>query len=224
VDSGPLGSARFDRTLGLCSLALALLVGSCTCQGVCGPGSCAGCCDPNGFCVGGATDTVCGANGVACQTCKPGFSCVTQACVSSSGAGGAGAGMAGGGAAGGGNSGSGGGNDAGAGSGTGGGPDDLDGGQCDGLEEAALHVAEVLKNCPGSGDATFYAFSRAGCDNAFGCSSGDWETLKSVANCEDSVALCSSQSDRTPAVNALDSCLAMEMGLNMLCAQEIRPP
>ncbi|MCE7894807.1 MAG: hypothetical protein DYH12_34745 [Sorangiineae bacterium PRO1] len=42
------------------------------CQGappICGPGNCGGCCDANGKCVTGVTDSACGAGGKKCEAC-----------------------------------------------------------------------------------------------------------------------------------------------------------
>jgi hypothetical protein len=51
---------------------------------LCGPLSCGGCCNENGFCAGGASLLTCGMGGEACQNCmSKGQSCNQGACSSS---------------------------------------------------------------------------------------------------------------------------------------------
>jgi hypothetical protein len=189
-------------------LALALLSASCSCDAACGPDTCTGCCDTSGLCVGGATDSFCGANGAACRTCGTGFSCLSQACSASGAAGG---GAAGGQAAGGGSGG-----------GTGGGgADDLDGGQCDALEQAASDVRDALRNCPGTGDLADYAFNRIACDNAFACSNGDWNALQGAAACEKGIAPCAMATDRTLVTTAISNCQSLASEVSVVCTKEI---
>jgi len=49
----------------------------------CGPSSCGGCCNANGFCAGGESTTTCGTGGEACQDCgNSGQSCSQGTCSS----------------------------------------------------------------------------------------------------------------------------------------------
>ncbi len=88
------------------------------CAPRCGPGTCAGCCDPAGTCRSGSQESACGARGLACVACGFGI-CAVGACLSgtNAGAGAAGGGPSGGGATIGGGA-------------SGGGSTTVDGGQC----------------------------------------------------------------------------------------------
>ncbi len=65
--------------------ALALLT-ACpqTVVTLCGPRSCAGCCDSSGVCLLGDQDVSCGGAGVACAQCLAGTTCQRQACLAGS--------------------------------------------------------------------------------------------------------------------------------------------
>ncbi len=66
--------------LGMAVGLVASLAPSCGPTAACGPGTCYGCCDAAGECVGGITQDSCGGNGVACVACAAGQVCVTGAC------------------------------------------------------------------------------------------------------------------------------------------------
>lgn len=74
-------------TLGVTTVA-------CSGTGTCSPSSCAsGCCNPNGFCEPGSTNTVCGTTGIACINCALNSQvCSNQICVAGSTGGGTGGG------------------------------------------------------------------------------------------------------------------------------------
>lgn len=82
--------------IGLFAGALLSLAPSCGAPYVCGPGTCFGCCDATGACVGGAALDACGTAGATCAPCGSTQTCEVGICKNVSNGGGGGAGGGGG--------------------------------------------------------------------------------------------------------------------------------
>jgi hypothetical protein len=102
-----------NARLRLLALAVALTAGSivffqCGSKAPCTTDNCSGCCDSNGDCKSGASNTVCGKNATTCSDCTVSNKvCMAQVCVAGASGGGSGGGSSMGGGSGGGSNGGG---------------------------------------------------------------------------------------------------------------------
>lgn len=69
----------FALLVGL-SLGAALSFTQCSPVSTCSPANCLGCCDGNGRCAAGTTNTGCGKDGVVCVACAMGQTCMSNVC------------------------------------------------------------------------------------------------------------------------------------------------
>ncbi len=70
----------FALLVGL-SLGAALSFTQCSPVSTCSPANCLGCCDGNGRCAAGTTNTGCGKDGVVCVACAMGQTCLSNVCA-----------------------------------------------------------------------------------------------------------------------------------------------
>ncbi|MBE2249562.1 MAG: hypothetical protein IAE78_08425 [Myxococcus sp.] len=159
----------FALLVGL-SLGAVLSFTQCSPVSMCSPANCLGCCDGNGRCAAGTTNTGCGKDGVVCVACAAGQTCMSQVCsvvINNTGGGASGGTSGTGGGASGGTSGTGGGASGGT-SGTGGGASGGTSGTGGGASGGSTSGCTVIQLVEGSSAAGTYRPTSTGTQMVWG--------------------------------------------------------